>query len=119
MRCTRAGELARWLESAREAELLELLSDLAREFDRRAMERQPVSYHGIREPVEAGPKLLTANEVAERLSLPKARVYALAREARIGGAVRIGRQIRFEPNALEEWIRQGGRAAAGSRGPEE
>ena len=54
------------------------------------------------------PKLLKAQEVAERLSLPKTRVYALAREGRIGGVLRLGSQIRFDSQALEAWIRQGG-----------
>ena len=54
------------------------------------------------------PKLLKAEEVAERLSLPKARVYALAREDRIGGVVRAGSQVRFDSQALEAWIRNGG-----------
>ena len=54
------------------------------------------------------PKLLNAQEVAERLSLPKARVYALAREGRIPGVLRLGSQIRFDPQALEAWIRNGG-----------
>ena len=53
-------------------------------------------------------KLLNAQEVAERLSLPKARVYALAREDRIGGVVRAGSQVRFDSQALEAWIRNGG-----------
>ena len=54
------------------------------------------------------PKLLKAQEVAERLSLPKARVYTLAREGRIPGVLRLGSQIRFDPQALEAWIRNGG-----------
>ena len=60
------------------------------------------------EPVTAPPELLTAGQVAERLRLPRARVYALARAGRIGGAVRIGSQVRFEAQALEAWIRDGG-----------
>lgn len=61
----------------------------------------------IDEPTQT-PKLLKANAVAERLSLPKARVYALAREGRIGGVLRLGSQIRFDSRALEAWIREGG-----------
>ena len=53
-------------------------------------------------------RLLSAAQVAERLSLPKARVYALAREGQIGGVVKIGSQVRFEPQALDAWIRGGG-----------
>jgi len=61
----------------------------------------------IDEPTQT-PKLLKENAVAERLSLPKARVYALAREGRIGGVLRLGSQIRFDSRALEVWIREGG-----------
>lgn len=65
------------------------------------------------EPAQA-PKLLRAEDVAERLSLPKARVYALAREARIGGVVRFGNQVRFDPRGLDAWIHAGGLAASGA-----
>ena len=65
------------------------------------------------EPVDGGPrKLLKVCEVVERLSLPKARIYSLAREGRIGGVVRIGRQLRFNPLELEVWIQSGGAGAA-------
>ena len=59
------------------------------------------------------PKLLKAQEVAERLSLPTARVYALAREGGIGGVVRIRSQIRFDSQGLEAWIQAGGLPVSG------
>ena len=62
---------------------------------------------GSDEPARSS-KLLKADAVAKRLSLPKARVYALAREGRIGGAIRLGSQVRFDQEALEAWIRNGG-----------
>lgn len=56
-------------------------------------------------------RLMTADEVAEILSVPRARVYELAREHLLP-CVRLGeRQVRFEEEALREFIRQGGCAA--------
>ena len=60
------------------------------------------------EPAAAPSELLTAGQVAERLRLPRARVYALAREGRIGGVVKVGSQVRWNSQALEAWIRNGG-----------
>lgn len=48
-------------------------------------------------------RLLKANEVAEALQVPKPRVYELARQQLLP-AVRIGRQIRFRPEAIETWL---------------
>ena len=53
-------------------------------------------------------RLLNADEVAERLGLPKGRVYELGRRGE-AGAVRIGeRSIRFSAAGLEAWVREGG-----------
>lgn len=59
------------------------------------------------------PRLLTAREVSRRLGVPTSTVYGLAREGRIGGVVRVGRSVRFEPEALERWIDGGGQALPG------
>jgi excisionase family DNA binding protein len=56
-------------------------------------------------------RLLTAEQVAERLGVPKSWVYARAREGRIP-TVRLGRYYRFRPAALEEWITQQETAAS-------
>ncbi len=54
--------------------------------------------------------LLTAQQVAAVLQVPKARVYQLAREGLLP-AVRLGRrQIRVSASALNDWIADGGRA---------
>lgn len=59
-------------------------------------------------PGDAGvPQLLTARELGERLRLPTARIYELARED-VLPHVRIGRQIRFEAAAVGAWIQRGG-----------
>lgn len=58
-------------------------------------------------------KLLRVQHVARRLDLPEASVYAMARENRLPGVVRIGRHIRFDPEAIEEFIKNGGQALPG------
>lgn len=47
--------------------------------------------------------LLTAEQVAARLGVPKSWVYARAREGRMP-TVRLGRYYRFRPEAIEQWI---------------
>jgi len=54
--------------------------------------------------------LLGAQEVSDRLGIRLHRTYELAREQQIPH-VRIGRQVRFDAAALEEWIRRGGTTA--------
>lgn len=56
--------------------------------------------------------LITADDVAERLGVPKSRVYEMARQERIPH-VRIGRLVRFSPVELESWIREGGQDLPG------
>jgi excisionase family DNA binding protein len=60
-------------------------------------------------PMIASESLLTAQQVAVLLQVPKARVYELAREGLIP-AVRLGRQIRVSASALDDWIADGGQA---------
>jgi excisionase family DNA binding protein len=57
-------------------------------------------------------RLLTASQAAERLDVTLARLYELARTGTLL-AVRIGRQIRFSPAALNDWIESGGQSLAG------
>lgn len=52
--------------------------------------------------------LITVRTTAGRLGVPEKRVYELARENRLPGVVRLGRQIRFDPAKLEEFISSGG-----------
>ena len=59
-------------------------------------------------------KLLTVGDVCELLNLPgTASVYTLVRENRLPGCVRVGRAIRFDPDALERYVRSGGQALPG------
>lgn len=53
---------------------------------------------------------MTAKEVAEYLGIPVLAVYGFAREGMIDGVVRIGRSVRFDPEALRRWISNGGPA---------
>jgi len=53
------------------------------------------------------PPLLEAPEVAHRLNVSTARVWELIRQRAIP-AVRLGRQVRVCPSALEDFIRAGG-----------
>ena len=52
-------------------------------------------------------QLITPAEVAEFLRLPTNRIYVLVREG-ILPACKIGRQIRFSPKAIEEFVENGG-----------
>lgn len=52
-------------------------------------------------------KLVNAAEAAQRLNLERDRVYELCRR-KIIPHVRIGRQLRFAPVALDAWIASGG-----------
>lgn len=52
-------------------------------------------------------RFLTAKEVSILLQIPLARVYELARMNLIPN-VRMGRQVRFNEEALREWAARGG-----------
>lgn len=56
--------------------------------------------------------LLTVDEVARMLGVTRARCYQLVRENLLP-CVRLGRQVRIAPEALEEWRKTGGRPLAG------
>ena len=53
-------------------------------------------------------RFLTAQEVAKLLKLPLASLYELVRSNRIAGIVRLGRRIRFDAEALNDWLASGG-----------
>lgn len=55
-------------------------------------------------------KLLTANEVAELLSVHENWVYAAAAAGRMP-SIKVGRARRFSRGQLEAWVAQLGRAA--------
>jgi excisionase family DNA binding protein len=52
-------------------------------------------------------------DVAQRLAIPESTIYEMARQNRIGGVVRIGRRVRFDPDKLEAWIEAGGQPLPG------
>lgn len=70
------------------------------------------------QPVDAGPgrdagappRLLTPEEVADRLSVDKSWVYRAARTALIP-TIKVGRWVRFHPDAVEDFIAKGGAGA--------
>lgn len=53
-------------------------------------------------------RLLLPQAAADRLNVRLHRFYELARQDRIPGVVRIGRQLRVRPDALESFIQTGG-----------
>jgi excisionase family DNA binding protein len=57
-------------------------------------------------------RFLTAKEVSVLMRIPLARVYELARQNLIP-CVRMGRQIRFNEEALREWAARGGTVITG------
>jgi len=57
-------------------------------------------------------KLITVEQAADILNVSVDRVYAIARE-NILPVVRIGRQIRVDPEQLDEFIASGGQNFAG------
>ncbi|MBM3268100.1 MAG: helix-turn-helix domain-containing protein [Candidatus Sericytochromatia bacterium] len=52
-------------------------------------------------------KLLTVDEIADELSVSRNRVYDLAAAGLIP-VVRLGRLLRFDPDQIAEWKRDGG-----------
>lgn len=56
------------------------------------------------------PRLLTAEELSSQTGLPKARVYALAREG-VLPVVRFGRAMRFSPAEVAAFFAAGGTAS--------
>ncbi len=64
------------------------------------------------EVIRVDNKLLKTVEVAKWLDLPIDRVYSLARQNMIP-TIRLGRQLRFDRKALDEFIQSGGRALPG------
>lgn len=52
-------------------------------------------------------RFLTAQEVAELLGVKPWRVYDLVRQ-RLLPAVRLGRQMRFDPEQIRRWAEAGG-----------
>ncbi len=56
--------------------------------------------------------LIDVNEASQMLGLTKQRTYGLVRNGLIP-AVHVGRQVRFDPGAIQKWISEGGKALPG------
>jgi len=52
-------------------------------------------------------RLMTASQTAKLLNISKHRLYDLAKRG-IVPHVRLGRQVRFDKNQIEDWIARGG-----------
>ena len=59
--------------------------------------------------VEQASRLLTAGDLADRWSVPRAHVYRLGREGRLP-TVRLGRYMRWRPEDIDAFEREGGAA---------
>ncbi len=60
-------------------------------------------------PSEENKQLARAEEVAQILNVDKYRVYELARTTLPAGVViRLNRQVRFDLDALQQWMASGG-----------
>lgn len=49
---------------------------------------------------------------AQRIGVPKSRIYDLCRQ-NLMPHIRVGRQVRFDPEQIETWIKGGGQALPG------
>lgn len=58
--------------------------------------------------------VMTIDELAKYMKLSKSTLYHFARDGKIPG-VKIGRHWRFNKNAIDEWMRKGGRFTIGPR----
>jgi len=56
------------------------------------------------------PDVLTLNEVAEYLRIPRSTAYKLAQEGKIPGQ-KVGRHWRFHRTVVEQWLGHGARQA--------
>ncbi len=62
-----------------------------------------LAVNGRPEAPADGDRLLTAEQVAERLQIPKGRVYEMARQGEIPTA-RFGKYVRVPVSALQQWV---------------
>ena len=58
--------------------------------------------------------VLTLNEVAEYLRIPRSTTYKLAQEGKIPG-IKVGRHWRFHREVVDEWLRRGGLSKEGEQ----
>lgn len=59
-----------------------------------------------------GPRLVSAGELARQFNVSPSRMYDLARRGLLP-SVRLGRSVRFDVQAVEEFLSHGGRALPG------
>ena len=104
-----APDEVRWLQPLRQ-KISERLRGIAAELTAiTAQLERTATYAGKQSDAPAPTALLTADAVAARTGLSKQRIYELVRQKRLPH-VKIGRQVRVSPAALEKWIADGGAA---------
>lgn len=59
-------------------------------------------------------EVMTLNEVAEYLRIPRSTAYKLAQEGKVPG-VKVGRHWRFHHDVVDEWLRTGEPTREGKR----
>jgi excisionase family DNA binding protein len=57
-------------------------------------------------------RLLIVSELSELFSISEDRVYALSRE-KVIPSVRLGRSLRFDPEEIKQFVKNGGKALPG------
>jgi excisionase family DNA binding protein len=67
----------------------------------------------MKNPTAVLPRLATAKEISDQTGLTLPRVYELARTGQMP-VVKLGRAMRFDPEIVAEFFRNGGTAGNGS-----
>jgi excisionase family DNA binding protein len=59
-------------------------------------------------------RLLNVTELSEYISVPKNSIYTMVCLRKLPGVVRLGRALRFEKAAIDDWVNEKTRASASS-----
>ena len=62
-------------------------------------------------PPETHPSILTVDELAAYLKVPKSTVYKMAQQGKLPGQ-KVGRHWRFQRQAIDQWISRSSKASA-------
>jgi excisionase family DNA binding protein len=64
---------------------------------------------------QSDPPVMTVDEIAAYLRIPRASVYKLAQKGRIPGQ-KVGRHWRFRRETIDQWLSKGSQAGAEGHG---